>query len=81
MGESRISGKGVHMYKGLAVHFADSNEIIFKGYLKTEAGEGVLSEPLNPLWIRYWTQQKSGLPRKELNETAQVQRLAKWKSQ
>ena len=53
MGESRISGKGVHMYKGLAVHFADSNEIIFKGYLKTEAGEGVLSEPLNPLWIRY----------------------------
>ena len=60
-GGSRIPGKGVHMYKGVGVRFADlillkypmvslrPNYFISIGYLKTGAGRGVRLNPLNPL--------------------------------
>ena len=55
-GGSRISGKGVRIYKGMGVRFADfisvflniplkGNNFIFIGYLKTGSVEGGSKEP------------------------------------
>ena len=51
MGGSRISEKGVHMYKGVGVRFAVSlrpNHFIFIGYFKLGTERGFARPPLDP---------------------------------
>ena len=67
-GGSRISGKGVHMYKVVGFLFANfhsffswnnlaslrPNYYLFIGYLKLGTRKGVWANPLNLLWICQW---------------------------